>query len=231
MLLLGLGFHIKLFALIGACLLVFHEQRGRSILAGALFLPGLAALPLLVTPWDTLAWQYQNWFDLLSHDSVNESNFSIMTLVERTTGLHADTACYLFPGLLLLLLPLLRFSQHQTESFRFMFLASLLIWVVIFNHKAESPTYVIAMTGIAIWWVSGNKSPLRNTLLVLSFLFVAVSPTDLFPRSVRQNYLKPYSLKALFPVIIWVAVSLELLLRRTFSPECPSRAVPRGRDG
>ena len=37
------------------------------------------------------------------------------------------------------------FSEHPTMT-----LAAILVWVVIFNHKAESPTYIIAMMGIGI---------------------------------------------------------------------------------
>ena len=39
-------------------------------------------------------------------------------------------------------------------DFRLRFLCSLLVFLVIFNHRSESPSFVIAMAGIAIWFVS-----------------------------------------------------------------------------
>jgi hypothetical protein len=39
------------------------------------------------------------------------------------------------------------------------------------------------------------------------------SPSDLFPKFIRDEFIKPYSLKALPCVLIWLAVSYQLLTR------------------
>jgi hypothetical protein len=114
------------------------------------------------------------------------------------------------------MLPMLRIKQYSSYGFRLLFTASVLMWVVIFNHKAESPTYCIAFAGILLWYFTGNKSTAEMTLTILAFIFVALSPTDLFPRYVREHFVNPYSLKALFPVIIWLLVTFQLLVRENF---------------
>jgi len=48
------------------------------------------------------------------------------------------------------------------------YLASLLVFVVIFNHQAERPSFVIAATGAAIWFVESPRDRLRLALALVS---------------------------------------------------------------
>jgi hypothetical protein len=222
MLLICLGFYIKLFAAVAAVLLLFYPQKIRSIAAGAVFVVLLGILPLLVISVNELRWQYLNWLELLGNDPAHAQNYSIMTLFERSLGIHAADLFYLLPGMALLLLPLTRTGQHKQFGFRVLYLCSVLIWVVIFNHKAESPTYCIALGGIAIWFITGEKTSARKIALLLAFLLVALSPTDLFPKYVREHIINPYALKALMPVAIWLWITWDLLARKFF----PSDSLP-----
>ncbi|HTF05705.1 MAG TPA: glycosyltransferase family 87 protein [Bacteroidia bacterium] len=214
LMLICFGFYIKLFAAAAALLLLFYPQKIKSILAGTFFVVLFAVLPLVVISWESLSTQYENWLLLLGNDPAHGLNFSFMTLLERTVGIHAGDIYFLAPGAVLLMLPLLRVKQYASFNFRFLYLCSVLIWVVIFNHKAESPTYCIAMGGIAIWYVMGEKNALRNTIMILAYLLVALSPTDIFPPYVRIHFLQPYALKALMPVVIWFIITKDLLFRK-----------------
>lgn len=216
MLFIAFGFHIKLFAAVAGLLLFFYPGKIKSILYGILYVAILGALPLLAVSPAELMQQYQNWLELLTHDPAHELNYSVMTLAERVAGIHSSDLVYLIPGAVLLMLPLVRFKHYTSYGFRLLFTASVLIWVVIFNHKAESPTYCIAFAGILLWYFTGNKSTAEKVLMILAFIFVALSPTDLFPRYVREHFINPYSLKALFPVIIWLVVTVQLLVREHF---------------
>jgi hypothetical protein len=219
MLLICLGFYIKLFAAVAAVLLLFYPQKVRSIASGAFFVLLLGILPLLVITWNELRFQYLNWLELLGNDPAHAQNFSIMTLFERTLGIHAADIFYLIPGMALLLLPMLRTNFYRDYGFRVLYLCSILIWVVIFNHKAESPTFCIALGGIAMWFVLGEKTSARKIVMLLAFLLVALSPTDLFPKYVRDHIINPYALKALMPVVIWCWITFDLLLQRSFLSE------------
>lgn len=216
MLFLALGFHIKLFAAVAGLLLFFYPGKIKSILYGIFYVALLAALPLLILSPEQLLQQYHSWLDIISNDPAHSLNYSIMTLSERVGGIHIGDIYYLIPGAVLLMLPLLRIKQYTSYGFRLLFTASILLWVIIFNHKAESPTYCIAFAGILLWYFTGNKSKTETILTILAFIFVALSPTDLFPRYIREHFVNPYSLKALFPVIIWFIITVQLLVREHF---------------
>jgi hypothetical protein len=121
-------------------------------------------------------------------------------------------------GIALFCWPLIRFSPPSPLSdvepfrdfhWRMLFLCSILIWVVIFNHKAESSSYVIAMCGVALWYFARPNWP--NLVLVsLAFIFTCLSPTDVFPSSLSATFFVPYSIKAVPCIVIWGKIIYEL---------------------
>ena len=106
-----------------------------------------------------------------------------------------------------------------------MLLASVLIWVVIFNHKAESNTFVLASCGVALWYFAADRSKFHHILLIASILLVTLSPTDLFPRYIRGELIVPYKLKALPPILVWLALQWELLRGKRIGVENGQRSV------
>ena len=118
-------------------------------------------------------------------------------------------------GAILFCIPLLNYRYYKELKFKLFYLSSLLIWVVVFNHKAESPTYIIAITGVAIWFFSQDRKIENTVLLVLAFIFTVLSPTDFFPRTLRDAYVGPYVLKAVPCILIWVKISYDLIMYRS----------------
>jgi hypothetical protein len=98
--------------------------------------------------------------------------------------------------------------------YRALLLASVLLWVIIFNHKAESPTFVIAMAGVAIWYFMQPKTGWKTALAVLAFVLTSLSPTDLFPKPVRDQLVNPYVLKAVPCIFIWLVLIYEMVFKR-----------------
>lgn len=86
------------------------------------------------------------------------------------------------------------------------------MWVVIFNHKAESPTYIIAMTGIAIWFVMSEKNKLNLILFASALILTSISSTDIFPRYLRNEFIRPYTIKALSCILIWLKIIYDLFV-------------------
>ena len=117
------------------------------------------------------------------------------------------------PGAVLYALPFFRFSQFKHSYFKLSYLAFALIGVVIFSSSAESPTYVIAVAGISIWYVIQDSltSPLSLVLLILTFLFTILSPTDLVPRVLKDDFIIRYSLKAFPCFLVWCVLIFQLL--------------------
>ena len=52
-------------------------------------------------------------------------------------------------------------------------------------------------------------------ILLLAFVFTILSPTDLFPKSVRVNFVVPYVLKAVPCILIWVKIIFDLVFYKS----------------
>jgi len=111
-------------------------------------------------------------------------------------------------------LPLLKVRSYGQYPFRIMLLASVLVWVIIFNHRAESATFVIAVTGVAIWYFIQTPKPENLVLLLLTLVFSILSPTDLFPPYVRNEFFNPYVVKAVPCILVWAKITYDLLAGR-----------------
>ena len=48
-------------------------------------------------------------------------------------------------------------------------------------------------------------------LFVLTFIFTVLSTTDVFPRSIKTDYLIPYVLKAVPCILVWLKVVADQL--------------------
>ncbi|GAA2329155.1 hypothetical protein GCM10009853_101210 [Glycomyces scopariae] len=95
-----------------------------------------------------------------------------------------------------------------------MILASTLLFLVLFSSSSESPTYIIAVVGVLIWFfLQKERSPLIIGLLIFVIIFTCFSTSDLFPKFVKENYIKKYSLKAVPCIVIWLRVTYELLTK------------------
>ena len=100
---------------------------------------------------------------------------------------------------------------YKNFYYRLLLLASVLLWIVIFNHKAESPTFIIAICGVAIWYFPQTRKTENLVLMLLALVFTMLSPTDLFPPYVRNNIFKPYVVKALPCILVWFKLTYDML--------------------
>ena len=147
---------------------------------------------------------------MLLENDVNTS-FGLSVMGCLYTWFHLDGKYYtLIIGIILFILPLMRYKSFEYKTFRQLFLAFTLVWVTIFNHKAESPGYIIAVSGVAIWFAQ-SYSKLNLGLIIICFLFTVLSPTDLYPGYIKHNIFIPYSIKAIPCIIIWVKMLYELM--------------------
>jgi hypothetical protein len=215
---------IKLFGWAALLLWLAYPNKGRNFLLGLGWGLLLAALPLAVISPSDYLWQIQEYLRMLDQDHSLSHGISLMGFLDRTMpGLWNKNFVLLF-GLGIMIAPwLVTIRRNTTAEHRALGLAALMVWMVIFNHKAESPTFVIAVTP-ALWWILSHpeKPPLRWMLGAL-FLLTILSPTDLFPATLRKAWIEPYHLKALPCVIVWIAMQWELyrqlLQSREPSPE------------
>ncbi len=209
---LVLSVYIKVYGAIGFCMfLFFPKQRVKFVLYSALWFVVLGALPLFVTPLKTLLWQYQNWGILLKADASEATGLSVAGWLSTWFGLNDVKAAVSIAGILLFLAQFINFKNFTNKSYQMLLLASMLLWVVIFNHKAESPTFVIAIAGGAVWYYSSPKATWRTALIVFAFIVTCLGTTDVFPPIVRHTFYYPYKIKVLPCIILWAVVFWETI--------------------
>lgn len=215
-----LGTFIKLYGIVGLAFFFFSKNKLKFITSLTIWSIILFVLPMLISSPEFILNSYGEWFARLVEKNNENAGFnsmqdiSIMGMVKRIFNLPLLSNLYfILPGLIFFGLPYLRYSIFNNTNFRLLILASVLLFTVLFSSGSESPTYIIAFVGVAIWFVS-KKTPISKwdwSLFIFALLLTSLSPSDLFPKFIRENYIKPYALKALPCVLIWLKISYELL--------------------
>lgn len=214
---LALGTCIKLFPVLVIIAALFHPRRVRMSLL--VLSAGLVAflLPLAVTTWPSLQAQYASWYAVGTIDAragATGGGAGLYGGVMHWVRLafHSDWPNWQIQaaGLFLLAVPLARATQWSAPGFRLRVLSSILIFSTIFNHQVESPSFVIAMTGVAIWFVKSRRNALDVLLLSVVLLVVSLGSNDLMPDAFRQQVVD-YKLKTLPCLAVWLVLHAELL--------------------
>ncbi len=219
-LMIVLGTFIKLYGIVGLAFFFFSKDKKKFIFGLVLWSVIAFVLPMLFSSPAFIIQSYKDWFvavtekNVLNSTFINDQDISLMGMVRRISGDHTVANWpFLLAGVLVYALPFLRIKQYKELGFRLMLLCSTLIFTVIFSSSSESATYVIAFTGVAIWFIIQQR-PIKTwqiVLFVFAVLLTSFSPSDLFPKFIRTEYIKPYSLKALPCVFIWFAVIYQML--------------------
>ena len=219
--LIVLGTFVKLYGVVGLAFFFFVKRKPRFILALIGWSVVCFVAPMLISSPEYVLGQYVEWYERLAAKNGENTfalmqNISLLGMIRKISGSAAYSDLWvILPGLALFGLPYLRFGQYRHLAFRYGILSSVLLFVVLFSTGSESSTYIIPFAGIALWYVT---SPWKRTgwdvaLMVFAFVLSSLSPSDLFPRSLREAYVLPYALKALPPTLIWLRLSYELLTR------------------
>lgn len=219
-----LGFNIKIYSLVAGALFLLYPQKLRFLAYALGWGVVMALLPLLLTPPSKLLWQYGLWVDqlLIKSDFDKWVNTSIHRLVHQLISPDISTAAIIGAGVLLFCTVYVQVRRYTEPTFRLLMVASVLIFQVIFNPVSESPTYITAVTGVMCWWFVSPQTWLDRTLLLACFIFTVLSPSDVFPSALREQFVKPYVLKALPCVLIWFRI-IYLMHVPTLRPVGESR--------
>jgi hypothetical protein len=210
----AIGTNIKVFPLAAASFAIFHRRKVRVALALAASFVGLALLPLLVTPPATLAAQYASWRAIEASDAL-ERGFAVMQHVELLFHLDLPNWPFQLSGVLALVAPVLLRRERWTEwGFRRLYLCSVLIFCIVFNHQAESPTFVIGVAGAAIWFAAlERRARWEWTLFVLVIVGTVLASSDAMPKEIQVRYFDRYQLKSIPLLLVWVEIQRRLWAR------------------
>lgn len=192
----AVGTAIKIFPLAAVTFALPRSTRWkfgwRIVVAGAV----LAALPLGVISWPLLRQQYQWWANIEAVDALARGASAMGLLAGVVPGSWPNWPVQL-AGTLVLLAPLvLRPGQWNDARFLRLYLCSLLVYVVLFNHQAERPSYVIAVTGVALWYAMSPRTLWRTLLVLLTLVGLREAPC----------------------LLVWIVIQYDLWTFRTAEP-------------
>ena len=215
------GFLIKLYGVVGLAFLLFSDNKIKFVLSFAFWMIVFFTLPMLISSPQFVLQSYNDWYNSLSvkngeNLTSDMQGMTAMKVLQKVFHLKFITnGMIILFGFIVYLCTLLRYKYFKNIQFQLNYLASLLIAVVIFSSSAEAATFVIAMVGVGIWFINQKeKTTLVITLLIFALLLTSLSSTDLFPKFIKQNYIRPYALKALPCLFIWIFIAHQLLFKK-----------------
>lgn len=220
-----LGTLVKIYGIMGLAFFFFSKHKGKFIISLILWSGVLFALPMVISNPDYIITQYQEWLpslagkNNLNMDAMGQ-NISLLGMTHRISGNHTFSDLWLIlPGIVLFLLPYLRFNQYKHLAFRETILASTLMFIILFSTGSEASGYIIALTGVCIWYtaVPWQRSRWDIALMVFVFILSGMGNSDIWPKVIRKELVQPYALRALPVTIVWLRLCYEML-RREYSP-------------
>ncbi|WP_373513435.1 glycosyltransferase family 87 protein [Persicitalea sp.] len=215
---------IKLFGVVALALYFLYPNKWKLTYTTAVWVVVFTLLPLLVVGADQLLFLYKSWGNLLANDHDASHGMSVIGWLKTWFGWEPDKVVVAVVGAILFCLPLLKIKSYSKYPFRVLMLASVLLWVIIFNHRAESPTFIIAVSGVALWYFIQVPKTENLILLLLTLMFSILSPTDIVPAFVRTEWFEPYVVKAVPCILVWVKIIYDLLTG-TFEPRISTEQI------
>lgn len=208
---IALGGFIKLYLFLGGAFFLLYPKKGKFLLSIIFWSAMMFAIPLLFISPHQLIIDYQQFYASLALKIVTHHEISFLGLIKY--NIYPDIPFYLVmgAGALIFISVYLRKNAFNHQAFKLLFLASVLTWCVIFSPGAESATYIIAITGVAIWFVASKRTNLNISLLIFAFILTSLSPTDIIPLYVRHYIIEARALKALPVFLIWLRIIYQLV--------------------
>jgi hypothetical protein len=218
-----LGVFVKLYGIVGFAFFFFSKHKPKLLLWSAIWGVVFFALPMLISSPEYIIQQYIGWFNELiikNQGNANslQQNISFLGMIHKISGnFDFSNLPVLLGALVLVALPYYRIQEYKQNRFQLLMLSSVLIFTVLFSTGSEPNSYVIAITGVAIWFVIQPRPYSRWNIFLIIF-GIAISsfaPSDLFPRPLYRGIIKPYALQALPCVLIWLTILYEMLFRKS----------------
>jgi hypothetical protein len=210
---IAVGASFKIFPLAAAALALPHRWRWRFGGALAASLALLLLAPLLLTSASALLQQYQWWGEAQRGFSIRRLE-SVMALIALVVPGDWPNWPVQFLGTALVLLPFaVRRADWGDPLFRRGMLYSVLVYVVLFNHQAESPSFVIAMTGVVAWYLTVDRRWYHHVVMVASWLLVSLL-SEILSGAALNACCRPWHYKTIPILLAWLIMQWELLAPR-----------------
>ncbi len=219
-----LGFFVKLYGIVALGLFFFVKRKPKYILYLVLSSIIIYFIPLLVTDLKFINQSYIDWYvELQSKNGTNSEldnihqNMSALGIFMKVTRNSTFNLLYIvIPAFVLQIIPMIRYKLFQNNVFQMHYLASLMMFIILFNTATESSTHIIGATGVGIWWLNQKNYKSTKMLVFIAFVFFlgTISTTDLVPHYFNVEIVRKYSLKAFPYLIVWCICIFQLVLEK-----------------
>jgi len=85
-----------------------------------------------------------------------------------------------------------------------------MLFLIVFNTGSESPTYIIGVVPISLWYVLQRKTASTNLIFIIAIFFSSFSYSDLLTPWFRTHIMLPYALKVIGCFLIWVVILIQI---------------------
>ncbi|RYZ19106.1 MAG: DUF2029 domain-containing protein, partial [Chitinophagaceae bacterium] len=231
---------IKVYGIVGFAFFFFSRRKGAFIGWAALWSVVFFFAPLLLTPLSFLLQCYTDWAAALQVKAAKNVNLgidnlyqdiSMMGMIRRIFGFRELKDLWVLGPAALLFLSQYAPLRHWADlRYRLYLLCSVLLFTVIFSSGAESPTYIIALPAICIWYLLQPKGKWVTAYFVFALFLTTFSYSDLFTPWLRTHVLRPYSLKALPSTITWFVILVQIHRKQFLKARIPfGKEAPEGK--
>jgi hypothetical protein len=208
----GIGTMTKIFPVAALVFALPRPDRVRAIMISILTVIVLVGLPLLVVSPHELIAQYQSWATLEKTET-SQLGSSVMSLLHDAGLLWRAWPIQLLGGAALLGVLLARLHDWDDRNVRLQFLGFVLVFCVVFNHRSERQSAVIAICGLVVWYLASPRAVGRTALLLIVFTLVSLTGTGVIPSAVKRILV--YQVRFPIPLtILWLAMLSELIAGR-----------------
>ncbi len=215
---IALGIFIKLYGVIGLAFFFFYKDKWSFVKYFIFWTVLILVFPLLLGGWNYGIQSYYDWMQVLNHKndinidlSNTRTDVCVMGMLRRISGVGTlSNLWFLIPSMCLNIWVFFQIKKWQNTVFQLRILAFMLIYLMLSSTGTESPTLIMAFPGVGLWFVLSRKSQLHWGVLVFTLLISSFSPTDVFPKYVRDHLINPYGLMILPLLIVWCFLAYEL---------------------
>ena len=194
-----LNLFIKIYGFFSFAFVIFSKNIKNHLFYVFIFFLILFLSPCLFISYPELINLYKHEFSSIFSYS---AGLSLMAFLNK---FHSSSLSYLaieIIGLVtigILIFILYVFRIKDTPNMLHL-LALCLMFLVLFNPMAESPTFVFGVTGAAFYIFNFTKQPVQLILAIMVLMFTSLAPSDIYPAFIRKQIFEPYKIK-LIPVL------------------------------
>ncbi len=215
---------IKLYGIVGFAFFLFNEKKSSFAAWAVVWSVVFFLLPMLISGPYFVIHSYVDWYNAVAEKAAKNirmdihndlQDISVMGMIKRIFNLpNFKTVWVLLCAAVMFAFQFMHVDYYKDLRFKLYILCSVCIAVVIFNTSSESPTYIIAFPMVCVWYLMQPPNKINNALFIFALVLTCFSYSDIFTPYVRTHFVRPYSLKALPCLVIWIVLSVQLYSKK-----------------